>query len=159
MAAEAILAFGMSFLQGTLSTFHMTGQAVLLQLDAVMGQVGGNGRVVVARARQQRDEQDDSDNQTDEDQIGFFRAKGHSHIVGAQLIAPKTGGINPAPTFGRVHSPYASFSSSAMWRTSTSPRSPFFNWIMQAGHEVATTCAPLSRIAARLRSKIFCEVS
>lgn len=30
---------------------------------------------------------------------------------------------------------------------------------MQAGQEVATTCAPLSRIAAGLRSRIFCDVA
>ncbi len=138
MTAEAILAFGMSLLEWTLSSFHMAGQAILLQLDAMVGEIVGHGRVVVPWPRQQRDKDNDGNDQADEDEIGLLRLEPHQ--AGKSV-------------------PYASFRSSAMWRTSTSPRSPFLSWIMQAGHDVATTCAPLSRMAARLRSKIFCEVS
>lgn len=132
VAAEAVLALGMTLLERPLPTLHVAGQAVLLQLDPVVGQIVRNGRIVVSGARQQRDENDNGKNQNDDDEVGFLKTELQS---------------------------YASFSSSAMWRTSTSPRRPFWSWIMHAGQEVATTCAPLSRIAARLRSKIFCEVS
>ncbi len=132
MAPETVLALRMSLLERTLSALHVAGQTILFELEAVVFRIRRNGRIVVFGRRQQREKDDDGDSQTDEDEVGFLKAELQS---------------------------YASFSSSAMWRTSTSPRSPFFNWIMQAGQDVATTCAPLSLIAARFRSKIFCEVA
>ena len=45
-------------------------------------------------------------------------------------------------------------SSSAMCRTSTSPRSPFCNWIIHAGQEVARLGAAVPNCRP-LRSKIF----
>jgi len=61
--------------QRALPALYMAGQTVLLQLDAVVGQVVGRRRVIVARTRQQRHKDDNDNHQADKGKIGFLGLK------------------------------------------------------------------------------------
>jgi len=101
VAAEAVLALGMLCRQGALSLRSVTHHTVFLDLEGSVFGIRRDGRVVVLGRGQQHEDDDDGQRQPDGNEIGFL--EGHLQIVGAQFIAPMPGGINPAPTCGRVH--------------------------------------------------------
>ena len=86
MAAEAVLALGVTCLQGVLPALDVAGKTVLLQLDAVVGQIAGNGRVIVPRPRQQCHEDDDGQGEADGEEVGFLEAELHLLIRIAQQL-------------------------------------------------------------------------
>jgi hypothetical protein len=64
----------MALLHGTLAALDVARQAVLLELDTVVGEVAGDRRVVVAGGGQQSDKHDDGQSQTDNHEVGFLES-------------------------------------------------------------------------------------
>jgi len=77
MASKAVLALGVARGQWSCAAQNMTAYAILLHLEAVMRQIGWDGRVAVARAREQRDENNHGNGKSDEDKIGRLWLKPH----------------------------------------------------------------------------------
>ena len=75
MAAQAVLAPGVPLLHGPWSALDVAGQTVLLELDAVVGEIARHRGVVIARGGQQGDKNDDGQRQADDHEVGFFQAK------------------------------------------------------------------------------------
>src|SRR5581483_10756286 len=101
--------------------------------------IAGDHRIVLARCRQQRDEDDHGDHRRGEDPVR----------------APE---LHAWPERSSV--PF--HASSTIWATcftATEAGRPFRSWIMHAGQLVATTSAPVASTAPRLRAKICCDVS
>jgi len=59
VAAEAVLALRVPLLQRALPALNVAGQAILLKLENSMLRIRRDGRVVVLRGGQQREEDDD----------------------------------------------------------------------------------------------------
>src|SRR5712691_10764692 len=77
VAAEAVLTLGVLCRQGALSLRSVTHQTVLLDLEGSVFGIRWDGRVVVLRGRQQREDDDDGQRQPDGDVVGLLELKFH----------------------------------------------------------------------------------
>ena len=77
MTSQAVLSLGMPGRQRASAARNMTGHAFLTGRDLPVGEIAWHGGIIVARAREEGQEDYDRERQTDEDQIRLLGPKPH----------------------------------------------------------------------------------